>query len=131
MLPLSLNHVTVKTMSFSSLLETARTLGCVGVELRNDLSIPLFDGTTAKLGGVIAANAGLRVFAVAEVRAFNHFTDDTRTRAIALMNTAVACGAQGIALIPRCDGQDTDKSVRIRALEYALTELKPLLARCY
>jgi len=71
MLPLSLNHVTVKTMSFSSLLETARTLGCVGVELRNDLSIPLFDGTTAKLGGVIAANAGLRVFAVADC--FNEY----------------------------------------------------------
>jgi len=127
-LPLSLNHVTVKAMPFSGLLETAKALGCVGVELRNDLSAPLFDGTTAELGGLSVADAGLRVYAVAEVRAFNNFTDDTRARAIALMNTAVACGAQGIALIPRCDGQDTDQSVRIKSLEHALLELKPLLA---
>ncbi len=128
MLSFALNHMTVKAMPFSSLLETAKTLGCIGVELRNDLSTPLFDGATAKLGHVSTANAGLRVFAIAEVRAFNNFTDDTRTRAIALMNTAAACGAQGIALIPRCDGQNTDQSIRTKALEHALTELKPLLA---
>lgn len=128
MLPFSLNHMTVNAMSFTSLLDTAKALGCSGIELRNDLASALFDGTTAKLGGIAANNAGLRVFAVAEVRAFNHFTDDTRSRAIALMDTAAACGARGIALIPRCDGQGTDKSMRIKALEQALKELKPLLA---
>jgi len=121
--------MTVNAMPYSSLLDTAKALDCVGVEVRNDLATPLFDGEKAELGGVTAANADLRIFAVAEVKAFNHFTDNTRAAAIALMDIAVACGAQGIALIPRCDGQGTERSMRIEALEHALTELKPLLAK--
>ncbi len=128
MLPFSINHMTVKTMPYSSLLDTANAIGCIGVEIRNDLSTPLFDGTTAELGGFAATNLGLQVFAVAEVKAFNHFTDDTRNKAIALMDTAAACGAKGIALIPRCDGQGTGQSMRFKKLEHALMQLKPLLA---
>jgi len=127
-LPFSLNHMTVKAMSFSSLLDSAKALGCAGVELRNDLATPLFDGANAEQAGKVVADAGLNVFAVAEVKAFNHFTEDTRNKAIALMDTATACGAKGIALIPRCDGQGIKKSERINALKHALSELKPLLA---
>jgi len=127
-LPFSLNHMTVNAMPYSSLLDTAKALDCVGIELRNDLTTPLFDGATAELGGIAATNAGLRIFAIAEICAFNYFTDDTRARAIALMDAAATCGAQGIALIPRCDGQGTEQSMRVKSLEHALTELKPLLA---
>jgi len=128
-LQFSLNHMTVKALPYSELLGTAASLNCAGVEIRNDIAHALFDGNTAEKGREAAQQASLTIFALAEVKAFNHFTDDTKVQAIALMDMAVACGAKGIALIPRCDGQGTDSSERIPNLVNALTQLKPLLAK--
>lgn len=124
----AINHMSVKNMPFSGLLDAALQLGCAGVEIRNDLSQELFDGDSAKHAGRLIASSGLQVFALAEVKAFNHFTDETRSSAIELMQLAADCGAPGVALIPRCDGHGTEQSERISQLRHAITELKPLLA---
>ena len=67
MLPIGLNHMTVPHLSAYDLLELAASLGCAGVELRNDLGKPLFDGEDALQFGAKAKQAGQRIFALAEV----------------------------------------------------------------
>jgi len=114
-------------MSYSTLLETAAILGCVGVEVRNDLPAPLFNGDDAIRCGSMAFDATLKIFAVAEVKAFNNFTDATREQASALMEQAAACGADGVVLIPQCDGRGTEQVQRIQSLRHAITELLPML----
>lgn len=127
-MPYSINHMTVKAIPTSSLLDMALALNCAGVELRNDLPSPLFDGQTAQAVGKQVAQLGLRIFALAEVKAFNDFNENTRKQAIALMDLAVECGAIGVALIPRCDGQGLEKTERIASLTHAIEQLTPLLA---
>ena len=40
MLPVAINHMTVARKSLRELIDISVALGCVGVELRNDLEIP-------------------------------------------------------------------------------------------
>jgi 2-keto-myo-inositol isomerase len=75
MLPFALNHMTVARMSFSELLDAAKSLGCVGVEVRNDLPQPLFDGMAPEKAGEMAREKGLRILALAEVKRFNDWSD--------------------------------------------------------
>jgi hypothetical protein len=44
MIHFALNHMTVARLSFRELVALSRQLGCVGIEVRNDLPQPLFDG---------------------------------------------------------------------------------------
>lgn len=91
-----------------------------GVELRNDLDQPLFDGGPASRD----VATGLAIYALAEVKAFNVFSDDTFVAAIALMDLAVASGAQAIALIPQVGG-----AVPAHGLQTAMSALGPELAK--
>ncbi|WP_226782989.1 TIM barrel protein [Oceaniglobus trochenteri] len=116
-------------MSARDLLSMAARLGCVGVEFRNDLARPLFDGEAPATIGAAAQSAGQKILALAEVKAFNDFTEQTRTAAEALMQAAVACGAATIALIPRNDGRRLGESERRADLAFALNELAPMLER--
>lgn len=127
MLNFALNHMTLANASYDALLDTAVQCGCVGVEVRNDLSSELFGGLDPATAGARAADKGLAIFAVSEVKAFNNFTNQTQQQAVALMETAVACGASSVSLIPRCDGRETDAKVRKNNLDIAIRELKPLL----
>lgn len=113
---------------YSDLLSIAGDLACSGVEVRNDLAMPLFDGLSPAVAGRMATKNGLRIHALAEVKAFTDFSDETLRRAKELAEIAVACGAQGVALIPRCDGVGTGKGERGVNLRTALSELQPLLA---
>ncbi len=127
MLPIGLNHMTVPHLSAYDLLELAASLGCAGVELRNDLGKPLFDGEDALQFGAKAKQAGLRIFALAEVKAFNANSTDTLDAATALIKAAAACGAEGVALIPLVSDKAIPRSEQRDALQRALDVLQPIL----
>src|SRR3712207_6469164 len=54
----ALNHMTVARLSYAGLLDAAASLGCVGVEVRNDLTQPLFDGLDPAEAGAMARDKG-------------------------------------------------------------------------
>ncbi|MFT5064953.1 MAG: 2-keto-myo-inositol isomerase [Reinekea sp.] len=120
MLTFALNHMTVPSLSMKNVGDLARSLGMGGIELRNDLGQPLFDGQAPNTDMV----DGLTVIALAEVKAFNAFDDATFDRSVALMNLAVACGAKAIALIPQVGGD----AVSNDGLRTAMAALAPELA---
>jgi 2-keto-myo-inositol isomerase len=127
MLPFAINHMTVARQSFVELLDTAASLGCIGVEVRNDLPQPLFDGMAPEKAGELAREKGLRILALAEVKRFNDWSDAKREEALALMRIAVACGAEAVSLIPRNDNLGMGNGERQANLRVALRELKPML----
>jgi 2-keto-myo-inositol isomerase len=127
MIPFALNHMTVARLSFRELVALAARLGCVGIEVRNDLPQPLFDGMDPKAAGDLARAAGLRLLAVAEVKRFNDWSEDKAAEALALMQIAKAAGAEAVSLIPRNDNQGLGNGERQAALRVALKALKPML----
>ncbi len=127
MLHKALNHMTVAGMSFAQLLDTAAALGCVGIELRNDLPQPLFDGLDPAQAGDMARAKGLRILALAEVKRFNDWSAAKSAEALALMKIAVACGAEAVSLIPRNDNLGMGNGERQGNLRVALRDLKSML----
>lgn len=123
----ALNHMTVARQGFAGLLETAKALGMVGVECRNDLPGPLFDGLAPQEAGARIRGAGLRLLALAEVKRFNDWSADKRAEALALMKIARLAGAEAVSLIPRNDNQGMGNGERQANLRLALRELKPML----
>jgi 2-keto-myo-inositol isomerase len=127
MIPFALNHMTVARLSFRDLMALAARLGCVGIEVRNDLPQPLFGGMDPAKAGDLVRAAGLRLLAVAEVKRFNDWSDDKAAEALALMQIAKAAGAEAVSLIPRNDNQGMGNGERQAALRVALKALKPML----
>ena len=123
----ALNHMTVAKLGYGPLLNLAARLGCVGVEVRNDLPQPLFDGMDPAAAGDLARGKGLRLLAVAEVKRFNDWSDTKATLALDLMRIAKASGAEAVSLIPRNDNLGTGNGERQAALRVALKALKPML----
>lgn len=123
----ALNHMTVARLGYVELLDLAASLGCVGVEVRNDLPQPLFDGMDPAAAGDLARAKGLRILAVAEVKRFNDWSDDKAAEALALMAIARAAGAEAVSLIPRNDNLGMGNGERQAALRVALKALKPML----
>jgi 2-keto-myo-inositol isomerase len=119
--------MTVARKSFAETLDIAAALGCVGVELRNDLPQPLFDGLPPEAAGERVRRKGLRLLALAEVKRFNDWSADKAAEALALMKIARAAGAEAVSLIPRNDGQGMGNGERQANLRVALKELKPML----
>ncbi len=127
MVAFALNHMTVARASYVELVSLAAALGCVGIEVRNDLPQPLFDGMDPADAGRMARDAGLRLLAVAEVKRFNDWSDAKRAEALALIGIASAAGAEAVSLIPRNDNQGMGNGERQANLRVALRELKPML----
>jgi 2-keto-myo-inositol isomerase len=127
MLAFALNHMTVARLSFAGLLDVAEALGCVGVEVRNDLPQPLFDGMAPEAAGEMARERGLRILALAEVKRFNDWSEDKAGEALALMRIAKACGAEAVSLIPRNDNGGMGNGERQAHLRVALKALSPML----
>jgi 2-keto-myo-inositol isomerase len=127
MIPFALNHMTVARLSFRDLVGLAGRLGCAGIEVRNDLPQPLFDGMDPAAAGDTVRAAGLRLFAVAEVKRFNDWSEDKAAEALALMQIAQAAGAEAISLIPRNDNLGLGNGERQAALRVALKALRPML----
>jgi len=61
------------------------------------------------------------------LKAFNNWSHAKAAEADALMTIAAGCGAKGISLIPRNDGQGLGNGERQANLRIALRELKPML----
>jgi 2-keto-myo-inositol isomerase len=127
MIHFALNHMTVARLSFKELVALASKLGCVGIEVRNDLPQPLFDGMDPAAAGDLVRQNGLRLLAVAEVKRFNDWSDDKAAEALALMKIAKAAGAEAVSLIPRNDNLGMGNGERQAALRVALKALKPML----
>lgn len=123
----ALNHMTVARLGYAQLLDLAAELGCIGVEVRNDLPQPLFDGLDPAVAGTMARDKGLRILAVAEVKRFNDWSADKAAEALALMKIAQAAGAEAVSLIPRNDNLGMGNGERQAALRVALKALKPML----
>ncbi len=127
MLPFALNHMTAPKLAWEAFLDLAQSLGCVGVEFRNDLPGKLFDGAGPATVKAAVKARGLRLLALAEVKMFNDWSDAKRAEAEALMQIAVAAGAEAVSLIPRNDGVATDRKDSFKVTETALRELLPML----
>ncbi len=123
----ALNHMTVAKIGYAALLDLAADLGLVGVEVRNDLPQPLFDGMSPEAAGSLARAKGLRLLAVAEVKRFNDWSDAKAAEALSLMRIAKAAGAEAVSLIPRNDNLGMGNGERQAALRVALKALKPML----
>lgn len=128
MISLALNHMTAPNASFQELLAIAQNCGCSSVELRNDLPKAAFhDEAGAKLAGRAAQSNGLEIAVLAELMAFNQFSEQTRIQATALASLARACGASGMVLIPANDSSNPDQTTRQSMLTKAFNELLPIL----
>ena len=127
MLPVAINHMTVPTLRYDTLFRLARALGCAGVELRNDLARPLFDGDPPETVVTAARANGLRIVGLSQVYPFNAWSDNIGAEVELLIAQAKACGAETISLIPRNDGHGTATGERKANLETALREIAPML----
>lgn len=127
MLPIAINHITVPNLGYKDLFSLAVDLGCVGVELRNDLNRPLFDHDQAADVGAAAKKNGLRILGLSQVYPFNDVSDEMLLKVKRLISEAKACGAETISLIPRNDGIGIGKTERIANLKLALEAITPLL----
>ena len=123
----ALNQKTARHHSFTDFLDLAQSLGCVGVELRNDLGRPLFDGINPAEAGRMAGDRGLRLIGLSEVHSFNKWSVDRASQIQALVDVALASGAETITLIPRVDGRDADPPIAGPILRDVLEEIAPLL----
>jgi 2-keto-myo-inositol isomerase len=123
----ALNHMTVARQSFRDLVGLASRLGCIGIEARNDLPQPLFDGMAPAAASDLLQAHNLRLLALAEVKCFNDWSDDKAAEALDLMRIAKAAGAEAVSLIPRNDNQGMGNGERQAALRVALKALKPML----
>ena len=123
----ALNHMVAPGLGWSGFLQVASSLGCIGVEFRNDLPGPLFDGTSPGKVRETFKDSGLRILALAEVKAFDDWSDRKRDEAVALIEIARDCGAEMVSLIARNDGRALDQTKRRANLRVAIRELKPLL----
>lgn len=123
----ALNHMTVPGLDYEAFLDLAARLGCVGVEVRNDIPRPLFDGLDPAEAGRIARDKGLRLVGLSQVYPFNDWTEAREDAVKALIATAKASGAETISLIPRNDGTALGNGERQANLRVALKAVLPLL----
>ncbi len=103
-LAFALNHMTCCRLRYDALISLAQQAECVGVEFRNDLPKPLFDGDSPVQVRDTTLLAGVKILVLAEVKMFNDWTDSGHRKANDLMLTAKAVGASAVSLIPRNDG---------------------------
>jgi hypothetical protein len=127
MIARALNQKAAPHLPSIEFLGLAQEIGCVGVEPRNDLGRPLFDGIDPAEAGSIARSMGIRLVGMCEVNPINDWSDE-RARAVeALISVTVASGAESFSLIPRVDGREVEDGVRQRALRAAMREVLPML----
>jgi 2-keto-myo-inositol isomerase len=124
----ALNQKTASRLGFADFLDLAADLGCVGVEPRNDLGRPFFDGFEPERAAGMARERGLRLLGLSEVYPFDDWNAERRAAVAALIEVAAASGAETISLIPRVDVRDPDADARAAALRAVVSEIAPMLA---
>ena len=127
MVDFALNHMTVPKASYSALIDVAAGAGCIGIEVRNDLGRPLFDGREPGEAGEMARDRGLRIHCVAEIKQFNTWDEERALEARHLVRIASAAGAEAVCLIPRNDHTGTRDGERQADLRAALRAIRPML----
>ncbi|MCI5076580.1 MAG: TIM barrel protein [Oricola sp.] len=127
MLRRALNQKTARHLPWLDFLELAQSLNCVGVEARNDLGRPIFDGIALGQAGKMARDRGLRLLGLSEVYPFNDWNGERASEVRSLIETAHAAGAETISLIPRVDGQGTEDGLRQKVLRDVMREILPML----
>lgn len=123
----ALNHMTTPNLGYEAFLDLAVSLGCMGVEVRNDIARPLFDGMDPAKAGQLARDKGLRLVGLSQVYPFNSWSDKVAREVRDLIATAKAAGAETISLIPRNDGTQMANGERQANLRLAMKELLPML----
>ena len=123
----ALNHMTTPNLGLVDFLDLAARLGCVGVELRNDIARPLFDGMAPDKAGALVRARGLRLVGLSQVYPFNAWSDAVEQEVRDLIALATAAGAETISLIPRNDGTGTAEGERQANLRLAMKRILPLL----
>lgn len=127
MIDFALNHMTVPRTSWRTLIDIAARLGCTGVEVRNDLGKPLFDGRDPGEAGAMARDRGLRIHSVAEIKQFDAWDGDRALEAQHLVRVAAAAGAEAVCLIPRNDGAGAGDGERQANVRAALRGIGPMV----
>ena len=123
----ALNQMTAPGLDLEAFLALAVATGCTGVELRNDLGRPAFDGIAPSEAGAMVRAKGLRLVGLSQVYPFNAWSDDVADAVRSLIALARAAGAETISLIPRNDGEGTGNGERHANLRIALKAIKPML----
>ena len=123
MLKFGLNQVTMSEVPLGHFVDTAADLGCVGVELRNDLGRPLFEEYGAHEVGRRIRSAGMRLLGLSQIYPFNHWSDAIAEESRALIDLAQEAGAETISLIPANDSEAPTDTL-LSALEHILPLLE-------
>ena len=129
----ALNHITAPRLNSREFIDLADRLGCVGVELRNDLAdkrlseAAFFDGEDPKEVGAYARSKGIRLLGLSEVYAFNRWDDQIKDKVERLISEAQASGAESISLIPSNDGRSEPDQARLDGFRDALSRILPML----
>lgn len=124
---LALNQATQPHLSYVAFLDLAAALGCVGVEVRNDLGRPLFDGLDPAEAGAMARDRDLEILSINQISPFDDGRPQTLTDAAQLIEIAGRAGAKHISLIPSLRGVPGSPEARQSRLQEALLPLLPLL----
>jgi 2-keto-myo-inositol isomerase len=133
LLSFALNHMAAPRLGTRDFLDLAASLGCVGVELRNDLADKnladraFFDGESPAAIGEYARSRGLRLLGLSEAYGFNNWSEAMRHKVETLVSQAKASGAETISLIPDNSGNHGTDTIRLAKLRQALAEILPLL----
>jgi 2-keto-myo-inositol isomerase len=129
----ALNHMTTPGLDTRQFIDLAATLGCVGVELRNDLADKrlstrdFFDGESPAAIGDYARSKGLRLMGLSEAYGFNRWNDAMKEKVALLIAQAKQSGAESISLIPSNDGAREPDDKRLHDLRTALAAILPML----
>jgi 2-keto-myo-inositol isomerase len=123
------NHMVSPSLTPDELVDAARKLGAVAIELRNDVGDnSLKDVETARRVGARAAEAGLEVRSINALYPFNVWNEECARQTETLARLAAACGATGLVMCPLNEGkmlEDTpEKAAGLRA---ALSGIRPIL----
>jgi len=127
MIPRALNQKTAPSLSYEGFLDLAAAVGCIGVEPRNDLGRPLFDGIAPAEAGRMARDRGLRLLGLSQVYPFNDWSDARHAEIADLVEIARRAGAETVSLIPRVDGIGVEDGARQAILRAVLGEILPIL----
>ena len=129
----ALNHITAPRLNSREFIDLAARLGCVGVELRNDLADKrlseraFFDGEDPRDIGTYARSRGIRLLGLSEVYAFNRWNDQIVDKIERLIGEAQASGAESISLIPSNYGRSESDEARLDGFRDALSRILRML----
>jgi 2-keto-myo-inositol isomerase len=129
----ALNHITAPRLSCRAFVDLAAQLGCVGVELRNDLADKqltdrrFFDDEQPNEIGEYVRKKGIRLLGLSEIYGFNKWSDEMQDKTARLIDQAKQAGAETISLIPSNDGDNLGDATRLDNLRRALSHILPML----